>query len=97
MTANTTGKLDMKTTEFKQALRNGAYAWPGGYPMAFLMADGESLSFRAARENAKLILATIRRRTSRDWLPVCAFINWEDTELFCAHSGERIESAYGDI
>jgi len=27
-------------SDFRAAIRNGAYAWPGGYPMFFVMADG---------------------------------------------------------
>jgi len=28
--------------------------------------------------------------------PVALDVNWENAELFCAHSGERIESAYAE-
>ena len=30
------------------------------------------------------------------WRAMGVQINWEDTELTCAHTGERIQSAYGD-
>jgi hypothetical protein len=30
----------------------------------------------------------------KDWKPVAFEINWEDPDLICIHSGERIESAY---
>jgi hypothetical protein len=41
----------------KRALRD-VYAWPGGYPLYIVMADGEALSIaaaRAQREAAELL------------------------------------------
>jgi len=29
--------------DFGEALRNGPYAWPGGYPLFFITADGGAL------------------------------------------------------
>lgn len=87
----------MYTSEqFKTDLDN-PYAWPGGYPRYFVCGDGEALSFAAAKENAQLIIDAIRDEDKRsDWYVVGCDINWEDTELHCAHSGEKIESAYGE-
>jgi hypothetical protein len=82
-------------SDFRRAIRNGPYAWPGGYPLFFVMADGESLSFQAARENRRSILDALAHRT-RDWLPVAFVTNWEDPDLTCVHTGERIESAYAE-
>jgi hypothetical protein len=78
--------------ELQSFIRSNGYAWPGGYPCALLMADGEVLDARAARENYRLI----RRATGRDWEPVAVFVHWEGEPLICAHSGRAIESAYGD-
>ena len=84
-------------SEFRRDMRSGPYAWPCGYPLYFIMADGEALSFAAARENCRLILGAIQDHEPRDqWRIVGVDINWEDTELTCAHTGERIQSAYGD-
>ena len=83
----------MKTSDLKQFIRSGGYAWPGGYPMALLMADGEVIDARSVRENYRLI----RRETGRDWTPVDIFIHWEGDSLICAHSGRAIESAYGEV
>jgi len=79
----------------KHAIRN-KYAWPGGYPLYIVTADGEALSYDAARtEWASIVYATLHGL--RDgWRVLGADINWEDTALFCAHTGERIESAYGE-
>jgi hypothetical protein len=83
----------MQTETLKQLIRSGGYAWPGGYPMALLMADGEVIDAQAARENYRLI----RRETGKDWTPVDVLIHWEGEPLQCAHSGREIPSAYGEV
>lgn len=79
----------------KQAIRQ-PYAWPGGYPLFVVMDDGESMSIDAARENWRQICRAAIGRNDRDWIPCDVQINWEDPELFCVHSGKRIESAYAE-
>ena len=87
--------MAMTINAFRRAIRNGPYAWPGGYPLYFVMADGEAISFEAAKQNRREILEAIRANHRNDeWLPVAFEINWEDGELRCAHTNERIESAY---
>lgn len=77
------------------------YAWPGGYPRYFICADGEALSFAAARENAELIREAIGEHArngnvGNSWDVIACDINWENADLYCAHSNARIESAYAD-
>jgi hypothetical protein len=85
-----------------RALINGPYAWPGGYPCYFVMQDGEALSFKAARENIGQLLESvtvgkgIRNSEWDQWRPIALEINWEDNNLVCAYTGERIEFAYGE-
>jgi hypothetical protein len=87
----------MNAHDLKTALRNGEWAWPGGYPCYFIAADGEPLSFAAVRENYRLVLDAMRHPgTDRQWEMVGVTVNWEDPDLYCAHSGERIESAYAE-
>lgn len=84
-------------SDFRRAMRNGPFAWPGGYPLYFVTADGEALSFKAAREERRNILHAIASNDTRSgWRVVGVDVNWEDAELACAHSGERIQSAYAD-
>lgn len=82
-----------RTETLQSFIRSNGYAWPGCYPMALLMADGEVIDAKAARENYRLI----RRETGRDWIAVAPFIHWEGEPLVCAHSGRAIESAYGPV
>jgi len=76
----------MTTLEVKRTLKNGPYAWPGGYPLYFLTNDGACLSFDAMRERF--------REEAREIAGVQ--VNWEDATLYCDHTGKRIESAYAE-
>lgn len=88
----------MTTKAIKETLRNGRFAWPGGYPLYFIAADGEPLSFEAVRENWREICSAHIHRgfLDKQWQLVGVEINWEDTALYCAHTNKRIESAYGE-
>lgn len=77
-------------------IRSNGYAWPGGYPCALLMADGECINAQSAKENYRQIRENMREAYSKDWTPVDVFINWENDALYCAHSNKRIDSAYGE-
>jgi len=86
----------MTTNQFREFIENGPYAWPGGYPLYFVTSDGAALSFEAAEQNAGDIEYSIREMVYDGWKVVAAEINWEDGELYCDHTGERIESAYSE-
>jgi hypothetical protein len=84
-------------SDFRAAIRNGKYAWPGGYPLYFVTSDGAALSFEAAKAERRNILEALRDNDRRSGWHVCAVdINYEDGELYCDHTGERIESAYAE-
>lgn len=83
--------------EFVERLTEGKHVWPGGYALYLVMADGEALSFEAAIENAVEIKQAIEDDDKTGgWLPIGFDVNWEDNELFCAHSGVKIEPEYID-
>lgn len=94
--------------EFLASVRAGAYA-DGGYPKFWLTADGETLSHAACKANAGRIARAIRGDANRadrdparfyssepDWRVVGVAVNWEDGEMVCAETGERILSAYAE-
>ena len=83
-------------SDFRAAIRNGQYAWPGGYPCYFITSDGAALSFDAARKERRNILESIATRSNDGWRVVGLDINWEDTELYCDHTNNKIQSAYGE-
>ena len=81
--------------QVKQAIRQ-PYAWPGGYPLYVRMADGEALSIEAARSEFKLVAYATLFAQRDGWQAAAVDINYEDTELYCAHTNKQIESAYGE-
>ena len=43
----------------------------------------------------KHVLRDVRNKESAyGWRVIACDVNWEDENLYCAHSGKRIESAY---
>ncbi len=83
-------------SDFRKAMRDGPYAWPGGYPMFFITSDGAPLSFEAAKAERRNILEAIANKDGSGWRIVALDINWEDPDLYCDHTGKRIESAYAE-
>lgn len=84
-------------SDFRAAYRNGPFAWPGGYPLFFVTADGAAISFKGAKKDRRNILEAIRDNDTRSGWRVCAVdVNWEDSDLRCDVTGERIESAYAE-
>jgi NAD(P)H-dependent FMN reductase len=84
------------TKELKDCLRSGSYAWPGGYPTYFVTSDGGALSHASVRSNLRSVLSSVKAGDNDGWRVVACEVNWEDAELYCDHSGERIESAYAE-
>lgn len=86
------------TQELKATLRNGGFAWPGGYPLFFLTSDGETLSFEALQDRTTLrcVLDSIKTKANDGWRVVACEVNWEDQEMFCADTAKRIAPAYGE-
>lgn len=83
-------------------LRSGPYTSVGCYPTFFLASDGEVLSHKAVRENIWRVARDTRDhaagglRGHSGWAIVGFGVNWEDPDMHCADSGERIESAYAE-
>ena len=83
----------------RHAARN-KYAWPGGYPLAVVMADGECLCPECTRKEWRLIVAntldTISNSANISWRVTNTRVNWENPNLYCAHCNDKIQSAYGE-
>jgi hypothetical protein len=86
----------MNIREFKQSLRSGPYAWPGGYPLYFVCDDGGSICCDCARKELRNIASAINANRNDGWRVIGQDVNWEDTELHCDHCNKQIESAYGE-
>jgi hypothetical protein len=80
----------------KATLRAGKYTSLGGYPLYFITADGAALSFESVRENLESVMSEIQHNLNCGWRVMACDVNYEDESLYCDHSGEQIESAYGN-
>jgi len=85
----------MTPKNLREFARSNGHAWPGGYPMALLMADGECLCAACVRANFRRIRECMRANDQgSDWSPVDVFIHWEGEPLSCANCYKDIPSAY---
>lgn len=75
---------------------DGKYTSHGSYPKYWLASDGGTLSYEACREECGQIARAIRDNDNSGWRVVGCDVNWEDPDMFCDHTGKRIESAYAD-
>ena len=83
--------------EIKTALRQGPYAWPGGYPTYFITTDGAALSHEAVREMWRDVVEShLFNLRHSGWHIAGVDVNWEEPDLICEHTGKPIPSAYGD-
>lgn len=84
-------------SDFRAAMRDGQYAWPGWYPRYFVTSDGGALSFKTAKAERRNILEALASGdTWSGWHVYGVDINWEDPDLYDDHTGERIPSAYAE-
>lgn len=83
-------------SDFRKAVRNGPYAWPGGYPLYFICDDGGALCCACVKTERRNILESISNKARDGWNVRGMDINYEDSELTCDHCNKAIESAYGE-
>lgn len=84
-----------KPSDFAKALKM-PYAWPGGYPTYFITRDGAALCHKCGTKEAPRIITSIRDNDRDGWNVAACVINYEDTDLYCDHCNQQIESAYGE-
>ena len=82
--------------QLRATLRAGDVTWPGCYPLYFITSDGGALTFGTVRDNLRSVLDSIRTERGDGWRVVACEVNNEDTNLRDDHTGEKIESAYGE-
>jgi len=89
----------MDMDEMRRSYGDGqypAYAWPGGYPLAYMTADGGCLCPDCANsKEAREALADCP--DDRQWLVTSWFIHYEGAPITCDNCGGQIESAYGEV
>jgi hypothetical protein len=82
--------------QLRATLRAGEFTFPGFYPLYLITSDGGALSFDTVRANLRSVLDSIRTRCDDGWRVVACEVNYEDSELYDDHTGEKIPSAYGE-
>lgn len=74
-----------------------AVAWPGGYPIIYLMEDGEVICPDCANlDDAYAEEDPSPEDPDPQWHIVGSDVYWEGPDLHCANCNKPIESAYGD-
>lgn len=68
------------------------YAWPGGYPVFYVAADGGVLCSKCVNDPTNPIGQT--KDTPAEWRLVGSDVNWESDDLVCDHCGGLVECAY---
>lgn len=79
--------------DLKHAYKN-PYVHPGCYPNYMIMADGGTLCRKCIRDEYRELVEALKDGAEKQWLPVYFETNWE-SEIYCDHCNEQIESAYG--
>lgn len=91
----------MKTIEKARQAARETYAWPGGYRLWLLMADGEAICPECARKEWRQVARATKAKPSewpdKQWRVEDVFINWEGPSQACAHCGTYHESEYGKV
>lgn len=83
--------------DFQKVLKEGPWAWPGGYPLYFVCRDCEPLCFDCAKKNTEQIIEAIHfEKSNEQWEVIGVDINWENDSLICSNCENKIESAYGE-
>lgn len=83
--------------DYKEVLRQGEFAWPGGYQCYLLMSDGEALCYACGRKEFRNVISSIKHTQNDGWRCIGADINYEETELVCTHCSKPIPAAYGGV
>lgn len=75
------------------------WAFPGGYPIFYLVQDGGVLCASDECANGPEVREAEGEGppdADPQWLVIAADIHWEGEPLVCDHCGKSIESAYGN-
>jgi len=73
-----------------------AFAWPGGYPVAYLAEDGDTFCPDCANGENGSDATTVDDGSRSGWLVIGGFIHYEGPPEICAHCDAEVASAYGD-
>lgn len=83
-------------SDFRRAIKQGPYAWPGGYECFFVANDGEAICYACAKKERRNILDSVAHNIKDGWRVVsfeCS-ANFDDVGD-CAHCSKSL-NAYSE-
>jgi hypothetical protein len=83
-------------SQLKATLRNGEFAWPGGYQMYLITNDGQAMCFKCAIKNFRLVVSDWLSNCDTGWKIVGCEINYEDQDCICCNCNKQIPAAYSE-
>lgn len=88
--------LEIRTgRELRATLRAGAYAWPGGYTIALICADGEMASISGLLRNRSSYRTAIRDIRDRASCRIVGAMQYDEGDTrWCAYTNAAIEPSY---
>lgn len=81
--------------DFEKCLSSIGYTQSGCYPIYFITDSGRCLSFKTAARERERIKDAIYFGNRNGWRVTACDVNWGN-DVFCSHSGERIESVFDE-
>lgn len=70
----------------------GAYAWPGGYEIYYIVHDGGVLCHHCANNE---LMHTIDPENDQFYI-TGADVHWEGPPIYCDHCAREVQSVHGD-
>lgn len=89
-------KDNVSVKKFREILKNGPFAWPGGYPLFGISKDCNAICFDCMEKERERIEKACLLHNDNSWEIIAVEINYEDNLLFCDCCSNRIESAYAE-
>lgn len=79
-----------------RSLREGRFTSYGCYPRFWLTSEGATVSHAAIMADVWTFARATRDQSKDGFCVVACDVNWEDPNMICDVTGERIESAYAE-
>lgn len=77
--------------ELKASLRNGKYAWPGGYTVFYLCYDGEPLCFDCVKKEIRKVFYSMMHEVYDGWHIYGADLrDHYGDPIICDHCGHEV-------
>ncbi len=71
-------------------------AWPGGYPIYYIMDDGEYMCAKCVNNEAEVHFGSVEDSRADGWRVEGYHVAYEGPDTYCCHCNTTLETAYGD-